>query len=625
MFPRVRLLRFFLLRSATRKTASRAARSLHLLVALTLGVLVGCLPCPTLAQGVAVGSRTAQSPRPLPLGLKPPLVDYKDLAKEAGLTGINISGAERNKTWIMEATGTGTGLIDYDNDGLLDILLVNADRFDGSGSQPRHYLYRNVGNLRFEDVTEEAGLVHTGWAQGVCAGDIDNDRYPDLLITHWGQNVLFRNLGNGTFRDETKARGLALPMRRWGTGCSFLDYDRDGDLDLFVANYLEFDPVLAPRPGKSSHCMWKGFPVFCGPRGLPPETMSLYQNDGRGFFTDVSEKASVAGPKNFYGFTALSADFDDDGWPDMYVACDSTASMLYRNKRDGTFEEIGVYSGAAYTEDGQTQAGMGAAAGDYDRDGHLDILKTNFSGDTPNLYRNLGDGNFSEVTVPAGLAVHTKFIGWGAAFLDFDHDGWKDIFIANGHIYPGVDQLPINENFHQQRLLFWNRRDKQFYDISPQAGEGILAKHSSRGVAVGDLDNDGDLEIVVVNMHQPPSLLKNFGEKGNALLVRALHRSGRDAVGARLTLTSNGLKQVEEVRSGGYHISQGDFRVHFGLGTETKGDLTIRWPQGKLETFRRLPANHLIVVQEGKGIVKKQPLRPKGNPIRSASSSVGQT
>ena len=586
---------------------------LYLLIGLAVALLGGGLLRQSLAQGVAVSSATARPPRPLPPGLKAPQVNYKDLARDAGLTGINISGAEQNINWIVETTGTGVALLDYDNDGLLDILLVNADRFESTGPAPRHYLYHNRGNLKFKDVTEKAGLVHTGWAQGVCAGDVNNDGYADLLITHWGNNVLYRNQGDGTFQDETKARGLSRPTRRWSTGCSFFDYDRDGDLDLFVVNYLEFDRDSLPPPGKNKNCMWKGFPVICGPRGLPPETMSLYKNNGRGVFTDVSKEAKVAGPKEFFGFTALSGDFDNDGWPDMYVACDSTPSLLYRNRRDGTFEEVGVYSGTAYNEDGQSQAGMGTAAGDYDRDGHLDILKTNFSDDIPNLYRNLGDGNFTEVTVGAGLGIHTKFLGWGAAFLDFDQDGWKDIFIANGHTYPGVDQLPIGERYHQKRLLYWNRGDKQFFDVSLQAGEGIVAEHASRGIAVGDLDNDGDLEIVVVNMHEAPSLLKNFGEKGNGLLVRALHGSGRDAVGARLTLTSKGKKQVDEVRSGGYHISQGDFRVHFGLGAETKADLTIRWPEGKLESFNDIRAGHLTVVQEGKGIVESRPLRPSKN------------
>jgi hypothetical protein len=556
-----------------------------------------------LSQGMATASRTARPARPLPPGLTPPEVRYEDLAPAAGLIAVNVSGAERNKSYIVETTGNGVAIVDYDNDGLPDIFLVNGDRFEKTASRPSHHLYRNLGGLKFEEVTVKAGLVHTGWAQGVCAGDIDNDGWVDLYVTHWGQDVLFRNQGNGTFRNETEARGLKSAVRRWGTGCSFFDYDRDGDLDLFVARYLEFDPAKTPRPGESAHCRWKGFPVLCGPRGLPGETMSLYRNDGRGRFTDVSEAAGVAGPKQYYGFTALSGDFDNDGWPDMYVACDSTPSLLYRNKRDGTFEEIGLYSGAALNEDGQEQAGMGAAAGDFDRDGALDIFKTNFSNDTPNLYRNAGDATFTEVTMAAGLAVNTLFLGWGAAFLDFDHDGWKDIFVANGHVYPEVDQLPVGENYKQQRLLYWNRRDGQFYDISSRAGPGILARHSSRGIAVGDLDNDGSLEIVVVNMHERPSLLKNFGAKANWLLVRALTRTGRDAVGARITVATPDGRQTDEIRSGGYHISQSDFRVHFGLGEASGATVTVRWPEGRTETFPDVPANRLVVIQEGKGVL----------------------
>lgn len=556
-----------------------------------------------LSQGMATASRTARPARPLPPGLKPPDVRYEDLAPAAGLTAVNVSGAERNKSYIVETTGNGVAIVDYDNDGWPDIFLVNGDRFEKTAPRPSHHLYRNLGGLKFEEVTAKAGLVHTGWAQGVCAGDIDNDGWVDLYVTHWGQDVLFRNQGNGTFRDETEARGLKSAARRWSTGCSFFDYDRDGDLDLFVARYLEFDPAKTPRPGESAHCRWKGFPVLCGPRGLPGETMSLYRNDGRGRFTDVSEQAGVAGPKQYYGFTALSGDFDNDGWPDMYVACDSTPSLLYRNKRDGTFEEIGLYSGAALNEDGQEQAGMGAAAGDFDRDGFLDIFKTNFSNDTPNLYHNAGDGTFTEVTMAAGLAVNTLFLGWGAAFLDFDHDGWKDIFVANGHVYPEVDQLPVGENYKQQRLLYWNRRDGQFYDISSQAGPGILARHSSRGIAVGDLDNDGSLEIVVVNLHERPSLLKNFGEKANWLLIRALTPAGRDAVGARITVTTEDGRQTDEVRSGGYHISQSDFRLHFGLGQASRATVTVRWPDGNTETLADIPANRIVVIQQGKGVL----------------------
>jgi hypothetical protein len=520
------------------------ARSFLLLFVMATILLLWGLVSDASQQGMATASRTARSAKALPKGLKPPVVRYEDLAAAAGLTAVNVSGAERNKSYIVETTGTGVALIDYDNDGLLDILLVSADRFEPASERPSHHLYRNLGGLKFTEVTEKSGLTYTGWGQGVCAGDIDNDSYTDLLITHWGQDVLFRNQRNGTFRDETQARGLALPVNGWGSGCSFIDYDRDGDLDLFVAHYIDFDPKRTPKPGESTLCTWKGYPVLCGPRGLPGETMSLFKNDGRGVFTDVSEKAGITGPKKYYGFTALSGDFDNDGWPDVYVACDSTPSLFYRNLGDGTFEEIGLYSGAAFNEDGQEQAGMGAAAGDYDRDGLLDIVKTNFSSDTPNLYRNDGDSAFTEATVAAGLAVNTRYLGWGTAFVDFDQDGWKDIFIANGHVYPEVDQLPIGETFKQQRLLYWNRGDGQFHDISVQAGPGILTPHASRGIALGDLDNDGDVEIVVVNMHEAPSLLKSSGEKGNSLLVRVLTRSGRDAVGARITATSKAGEQV---------------------------------------------------------------------------------
>ncbi|MGH9629652.1 MAG: CRTAC1 family protein, partial [Bryobacteraceae bacterium] len=528
---------------------------------------------------------------------------------KAGLTGVNISGRERGKKYILETTGTGVAIFDYDNDGLQDILLVNAGRLDAPDSKLTHYLYRNLGGLRFRDVTAKAGILHTGWAQGVCAGDIDNDGYTDTFITHWGNNVLYRNKGDGTFQDETKARNLTAGKTRWSTGCAFLDYDRDGDLDLFVANYVDFDLENTPTPGESAQCMWKGLPVMCGPRGLPGETMTLYRNDGNGRFTDVSEESGITTEKNYYGFTALTSDFDNDGWPDIYVACDSTASLLYRNKGDGTFEEMGVLSGAAYNEDGREQAGMGATAGDYNGDGLLDIFKTNFSDDTPTLYKNSGDSNFEDATTMAGLAVNTKFLGWGTAFLDVDHDGWKDIIEVNGHVYPEVDEAGIGETFKQQRVLYWNRGDSQFFDMSAHAGPGILARHSSRGIAVGDLDNDGQLEIVVVNMHEPPSLLKNVVKQGNSLLVQALAPSGRDAIGTRVIVTSGGRKQIGEVRSGGYHISQGDFRVHFGLGSESKADISVRWPDGKTDEFKGVDANRWIVLRQGEGLVESRKLK----------------
>jgi hypothetical protein len=539
--------------------------------------------------------------------MKAPPVNYRDIAAEAGLTGRNVSGADRGKQYIVETTGTGVVVLDYDGDGLQDLFFVNASRLDDSGASTRHYLYRNLGGLKFEDATEKAGIPHTGWGQGGCAGDIDNDAKIDLLVTQWGRNVLFRNVG-GKFADEGKARGIP-DVTRWSTGCAFLDYDRDGDLDLFVAHYLQFDPKTTPRPGNRAQCQWKGMPVVCGPRGLPAETMSLLANDGRGNFTDVSTKAGIATSKNFYGFTALTGDFDNDGWVDVYVACDSTASLFYRNKGDGTFEEMGLISGAALNEDGREQAGMGATAADFNGDGLLDIFKTNFSDDTPTLYKNNGDGSFTDITIAAGLAVNTKFLGWGTAFLDFDHDGRPDIFEANGHVYPEVDAAAIQEKWQQQRVLYWNRGDGQFHDVSAAAGEGIITPRSSRGIAVADLDNDGSMEIVVVNMHDTPSLLKNSVKGGNSVLIEALTATGRHAIGARIELAAGGRKQVNEVRSGGYHISQGDLRVHFGLGSGAEASLVIRWPDGKTQTLGAVPANHWITVQQGKGIVGRKPFR----------------
>ena len=555
-------------------------------------------------QGMATSKRKALAGKPLPPGLKAPRVEFRDMASEAGLVGVNISGKESGKVYIVESTGNGVAVFDYDNDDRPDIFFVNGDRFDRDGPRPRHYLYRNLGGLKFEDVTEKAGLVHTGWGQGVCAGDIDNDGNTDLVVSHWGQNALFRNQGDGSFRNEAKQRGLTNPKRRWSTGCAFLDYDRDGDLDLFVAHYVDLDLEETPKPGDAAECRWKEIPVVCGPRGLPGESMSLYRNDGQGVFADVSQKAGVSGRKQFYGLAVLTADFDDDGWTDVYVACDSTPSLLYRNRTDGTFEEVGAMSGTAYSMDGLEQAGMGAAAADYDGDGKLDIFKTNFIGDSNTLYRNDGEGMFLDETLSSGIGVHTEFLGWGTAFVDFDQDGWKDLFVVNGHVYAAVDQANINEKFKQSRLLYWNRRDGAFHDLSREAGPAIVEAHSSRGLALGDFDNDGALEVVIVNMHEAPSLLKNFGEKGNSLLVRALTASGRDAIGARITVTAGGLTRTDEVRSGDHYMSQSDFRLHFGLASITEADIRIRWPDGETQTFQKMAANRSVVVQQGKGLIE---------------------
>ena len=559
---------------------------------------------PGLHAQMASGNATDQPMRPLPAGMKAPVVDFRDVAAKAGLTAEVISG-DIDQTYIVENTGTGVAIFDYDNDGLPDIFLLQGDRLHNTGPPLMPHLYHNLGGLHFEDVTAKAGIGHLGWSQGVCAGDPDNEGRVSLFVTQWGHNVFLHNMGDGTFRNETKERGLYQADSRWSTGCAFVDYDRDGYLDLVVANYVDFKAQDSPPPRTQSGCNWKGMPVPCGPRGLKGETMTLYHNDRHGHFIDVTKQAGLETPREYYGFTVLTGDFDNDGWPDIYITCDSTPSLFFHNKHDGTFEETGLESGLAVNEDGREQAGMGATAADYDGDGRLDIFKTNFSSDTNTLYRNLGNGSFEDATSAAGLAVHTQYVKWGTAFLDFDNDGWKDLFIVDGHVYPFVEQYHLGEEFKQPRQLFWNRGDGQFFDMSSTGGPGITAKHSSRGIAVADLDNDGSEEIVVVNLFEPPSLLKNFGPRGNALLVRAVTASGRDAIGARLTLTAGGREQVDEIRSGGFHISQGDFRVHFGLGHATKADLAIRWPQGKIETVTGVDANQWIVVREGKGIVER--------------------
>jgi hypothetical protein len=563
-----------------------------------------------LPQGMATGSSVAVPSRPLPKGMKAPEIRFEDRGKAAGIDALSVSGAEQNKQYIVEAVGSGVALLDYDNDGLPDIFIVNGGKFPLDPSAARHHLYRNLGHLKFEDVTEKAGIKPSQWGQGVCAGDFDNDGNIDLFMTNWGQNVLYRNVGDGTFHDETESRGLEQTTRRWSTGCSFVDYDRDGNLDLFVAHYVDFEPAKTPRAGASAQCIWKGLPVVCGPRGLPGETMSLYRNDGRGHFTDVSSTAGVSGPKQYYGFTVLTGDYDNDGWPDIYVACDSTASLLYHNKHNGTFEEMGVISGASFNEDGREQAGMGVSAADYNHDGWLDIFKTNFSDDTPTLYNNQKDGTFADVTAAAGLANRTRFLGWGTAFMDIDNDGWVDILSVNGHVYPEVDGAQTHETFRQQRLVYWNRRDGQFYDMSDLSGAAISARHASRGMAVGDLDNDGSLETVVVNLAETPSLLKNTAKPaGNAMLLRLL-TGKRDAIGARVTVNASGTQQTDEVRSGGSFISHNDLRLHFGVGTATAAALTIRWPDGSTEKIAKVSAGEVTTIAQGRGVVSHTAFTP---------------
>jgi hypothetical protein len=449
-------------------------------------------------------------------------------------------------------------------------------------------------------VTQQSGIGLTGWGQGVCAGDYDNDGHTDLYVTFWGHSVLLHNNGDGTFTDVTKKAGLWRAEPQWETGCAFVEYDHSGRLSLFVARYVDLDLAKTPVPGSNDNCMWKGIPVMCGPRGLKGTRSELFRNNGDGTFTDVSEKSGVAKTAPYYCFTALTGDFDNDGWPDIYVSCDSTPSLLFRNNHDGTFSEMAAEAGVAFNGDGHEQAGMGAHAADYDGDGWLDIIKTNFSDDTATLYHNNGDGTFTDATNEAGLGRNTQYLGWGTLFLDVDNDGRPDIFIANGHVYPEVDGKGFRTSFREPKVLYWNAGNGRFIDVSQSAGPGLAAPLNSHGVAAADFDNDGSVGILVNNSHDPPSLLKNLAQQGNWILFKLVGtRSNRDAIGARVTLTADGRKQIQEVRSGGGYNSQSDFRLHFGLGkAATVQLLEIRWPNGAVQKLKDLAANQVMTITE---------------------------
>jgi enediyne biosynthesis protein E4 len=554
-------------------------------------------------QGMGSTVRAPRAVKPIETDRPPITVDFRDVAEQAGLTAPTISGREDRKQYILEATGNGVALFDFDNDGLVDIFLPSATTLepDGETSNATSRLYRNRGQLRFEDVSARAGLDRVGWAQGACVGDYDNDGYRDLFVTHYGQSVLYRNQGDSTFRDITKEAGLHGDGVRWDTGCTFVDYDLDGRLDLVVTSYLEFDRARVPVPGTSGYCQWKGIPVMCGPRGLPFSRNRLFRNLGDGRFADVSDASGLGRDSSCYAFTVVATDVNDDGYPDLYIACDSTPSLLYVNRGDGTFEETGLLSGVALNADGQEQGGMGVAVADYDEDGHVDIAKTNFSDDVPNLYRNSGDGSFDDRVFQSGLGAYTHYVGWGIHFIDVDHDGLKDVLIVNGHVYPEADRLP-GQQYRQPRLLYWNVGGR-FKDISAHAGPAIREAWSSRGSAAGDLDNNGSLEIVISNMGSRPSLLKNVGPRGNWLLVQCVGtRVNRDAIGARVVVHAGGTRISGEVQSGASFISQNDARLHMGLGTRAHYDaIEVRWPGGVRERFAGGPANQLRVLTEGTG------------------------
>ncbi len=557
------------------------------------------------ALGQGVSSRGVKPmPRGKPSGL-PFNACFKDVAAQAGLHAPLICGPADHKTYIVETVGCGCAFFDYDNDGWLDIFLLSGTRFEGAPEGATNRLYRNNRDGTFTDVTDKSGLGRTGWASAVAVGDYNNDGFDDLFVTYWGQNVLYHNNGDGTFTDVTKDAGLLQAETNWGSGCTFVDYDRDGHLDLVVANYLEFDPQKVPKPGGTAYCNWKGIPVNCGPRGLPPGSVSLYHNNGDGIFQDVSAKSGVAKAKGSYCMTTVAADFDNDGWPDIYVACDSTPSFLFKNNHDGTFTDVGLESGVALNEDGMEQAGMGLGIGDYNLDGSLDILKTHFADDTAVLYRNDGKGNFEDVTNSAGLGVETRFISWGAGMFDLDNDGHPDLFWVTGSVYPEVEAILPSYPFKSPRIVFRNLGNGKFEELLDQAGPGVAATHASRGVAFGDFDNDGDLDVLIMNLNEPPSLLRNdMVGRNHWLKVKLVGtKSNRSAIGARVTAHYGGKVQAQEVLSQSSFYSANDLRIHFGLGTAEKADLDIRWPNGGTERIPGVSANRLITIREGAGIV----------------------
>ena len=579
-------------------------------------------------QAPSANSREAYDVKPRAAKLNPSPVlgaplgyTFLDVAKQSGLNAKTIYGGEHKNRYLLETTGCGVAFYDFDHDEWVDIFLVNGSRIEGfpKGQEPVSRLFKNNRDGTFTDITAKSGMTRTGWGQGCCVGDYDNDGFDDLFVSYYGQNVLYKNHGDGTFTDVTARAGLLQKTTRWNSGCAFLDYDRDGHLDLFVANYIDFDIKTAPLP-EAAGCAYKGIQVACGPPGLNGGKNILYRNNGDGTFTDVSEKSGVLNTVGTYALSVSVADLDNDGWPDIYVANDSTAATLYHNQKDGTFKDEAIESGVAYSPDGKPQAGMGVSVGDFNRDGLFDIVKTNFAGDTDSLYENLGDGNFEDRTYLSGLGVNTRLLGWGVGFFDPDNDGWPDLFMSNGHVYPEVDGTRIDASYAEHKYLYRNLRDGQFEEVTDRAGNGITADVPARGCAFGDYDNDGDMDVVVNCVNAPPQLLRcdrtADAKQTNFLKVRLVGtKSNRSGIGARLTVTAQTgtqfdhaskapLKQIDEVRSGGSYYSQNDPRVHFGLGSATLADLDIQWPSGARDTLKALAANKLYVVQEGGKVLR---------------------
>lgn len=564
------------------------------------------MPDPKVAR-VAASASLALS---LPVLASPPV--FVDVAVESGLSDEFHCGRDDRKDYILEALGGGIGLLDYDRDGLLDAFFVSGSTMEGfpAGQAPSNHLYRNNGDGSFSTVTDEAGLRSAGWGQGVCVGDIDNDGFDDLFVTYFGKNRLYRNGRDGTFADVTLESGLGGEAR-WSTGCAFLDYDIDGQLDLFVANYLVFEKERIPAKGSGPSCQWKGQPVLCGPRGLPGETNQLFRNHGGGSFEDVSEKSGIARVSGRYSLSVTPLDYNTDGWPDIYVAVDSQASILFENGRDGTFTDVGIVAGVALDENGGVQAGMGSTASDIDGDGKLDLVKTNFIEETSNVYISSGPRSFEDRVHAMGAGVSFNYMGWGVGAIDFDRDTWPDVFVVNGHIHPEIEGVVPNNPYRQRRLLYRNLEGRRLEPIEPPTGSPILAAHTSRGLATGDYDNDGDTDVFISNMNERPSLLRNDSRPvGGFLSLRLVGtKANRSAIGARVTVQAGSRVMVQEVRSGSSFMSSNDLRLEFGLGTSPRVDtIEVEWPYpSSQDTLTDLAPDQFLEITEGVGVTGHSP------------------
>ena len=534
---------------------------------------------------------------------------FADVAAEAGI-GFRHTNGSPEKNYIFEAKGGGVGVLDYDGDGLLDIFFVNGSTLEDvrKGVPHPNALYRANGDGTYTDVTERAGVTGGGWGMGCAVGDIDNDGRPDVYVLGVNGNTLYRNTGDARFEDATEKAGLR--GGRWSTSAAFVDYDRDGDLDLYVANNIEVDVHTQPLSFPGPDCNYRGTRVMCGPRGLPGALDAFYRNEGDGTFTDVTAAAGLLESTPQYGLGVAVGDANNDGWPDIYVANDSTPSYLYINGKDGTFEDTALLAGVAVSDDGMEQAGMGVDFGDYDNDGWLDIVKSNFAFENSNLYHNERDGDFVDQSLrTAGIGLATRpLVSWGTKFLDYDNDGWKDVVVVNGQVYPHMIAGPVGgERYHQPRLLFRNLGGGRFADVSDDSGPGIRERRSSRGLATGDLDNDGDVDLVVVNIDSTPSVLRNDGGNARSWLGVKLRgtKSNRMGLGARVTARAGTLRQIAEATTSGSIFAASDSRVHVGLGAATEADLEIAWPSGRIQTLTGIPANQTIEVDEDRGIVPR--------------------